>query len=95
MKRGIGIEAFFAAALGLAASVAAEDGQPQLRAKAYGTSQDSICHVPVTEFVLRDSATSYADYLFPNTLARSPGNCVGQCFAAVPRLPNGALLQWP
>ncbi len=92
MKRRIGIGAFFAAALALTTAGAAEDGLPQLRAKTYGISQDSIYHVPVTEFAPRDSATSYADYLFPNTLARSPGNCIGQCFAAVPRLPNGALL---
>jgi hypothetical protein len=92
MKRGIGVEAFFAAALALATSGAAEDGPPLLGPKTYGTSQDSIYHVPVTEFVPRDSSTSYADYLFANTLARSSGSCTGQCFEAVPRLPNGALL---
>jgi hypothetical protein len=92
MKRGIVIAALFAAVLAGTASVAAEDGRPQLRAKTYGTSQDSIYHVPVTEFAPNDSVTSYADYLFDNTLARSSGNCSGTCFEAVPRLPNGALL---
>jgi len=92
MKRRIGIGAFFAAALALATSVAAEDGRPQLRAKTYGTSQDSLYHVPVTEFAPRDTSTTYADYVFANTLARTTGGCLGQCLEAVPRLPNGALL---
>ena len=79
-------------ALAGAAAAAAEDPAPRVRPKTFGTSQDSIYHVPITDFVPFDSSWETRDYFFPGSLARYSPTCTGDCFYAVPRLPNGALL---
>jgi hypothetical protein len=78
-------------ALVLSAPAGAQE-RPQARPKTYGTSQDSIYHVPITEFVPLDSAWETRDYFFPGALARYSPGCPGVCLYAVPRLPGGALL---
>ena len=74
----------------LAISARGQDVRP--RPKTYGISQDSIYHVPITEFVPFDSSWETRDYFFPGSLARYTTNCGGTCLYAVPRLPAGALL---
>src|SRR5689334_4520150 len=66
-------------------------GPPPVRPKTYGTSQDSIYHVPITEFVPLDGGWVTRDYSFPGSLARYTTNCAGPCMYAIPHLPNGAL----
>ncbi len=78
-------------AFGLSTPARAEEG-PRARPKTYGTSQDSIYHVPVTEFVPTNGGYTTDDTAFPGTLSRYTMNCGGYCLEAVPRLPNGALL---
>jgi len=79
-------------ATGASAPARAQDRSPRVRPKAYGTSQDSIYHVPITDFVPFDSAWGTRDWFFPGALARFSPGCTGSCFYAIPRLPNGALL---
>ncbi|HEY4229436.1 MAG TPA: S-layer homology domain-containing protein [Thermoanaerobaculia bacterium] len=74
----------------LSLSARAQDARP--RPKAYGTSQDSIYHVPITDFVPTNSSWITKDDFFPGSLARVTTNCIGSCLYAIPRLPNGALL---
>jgi hypothetical protein len=79
-------------AFAFSAPVRAEDGAQRARPKTYGISQDSIYHVPISDFVPYDSSWGARDYFFPGSLARYSPGCTGSCFYAVPRLPNGALL---
>jgi hypothetical protein len=79
-------------AVALSAAARAEDAPARVRPKTYGASQDSIYHVPITEFVPLDSNWGTRDWFFPGALARFSPGCTGTCFYAVPRLPNGALL---
>lgn len=74
------------------ASVAAEEGTPRARPKTYGISQDSIYHVPITDFLPTDSSWITKDDFFPGSLSRVTTNCIGNCLYAIPRLPDGALL---
>lgn len=71
-------------------SASAQDARP--RPKAYGTSQDSIYHVPITDFIPREGSWITKDDAFANTLSRYTSNCSNTCLYAIPRLPNGALL---
>jgi hypothetical protein len=70
----------------------AEERPPRAQPRTYGVSQDSIYHVPITEFVPTDSSWGTRDYVFPGALARYTPNCTGTCLYAVPRLPSGAFL---
>jgi S-layer family protein len=79
-------------AVALSAGARAEDAPARVRPRTYGTSQDSIYHVPITEFVPLDSNWGTRDWFFPGALARFSPGCTGPCLIAVPRLPNGALL---
>lgn len=74
----------------LSLSAQAQDARP--RPKAYGTSQDSIYHVSITDFSPYQSSWTTRDDFFPGTLARVTTNCSGNCMYAIPRLPDGALL---
>jgi len=76
----------------VSAGAPAEEGTPHVRPKTYGTSQDSIYHVPATEFLPRDSNTAYTLDSFPGVTSIRAQNCLGYCFMAIPRLPSGALL---
>ena len=71
---------------------AADARLPLPRPKTYGTSHDSIVHVPVTAFVPYDGSSETRDYAFPGAIARYTTNCSGNCMYAIPRLPDGALL---
>jgi S-layer homology domain len=71
---------------------AGAEERPRVRPKTYGTSQDSIYHVPVTDFVPIFGNSITTDGSIPNAVARYTTNCGGYCIQAIPRLPNGALL---
>ena len=71
---------------------AGDAGLPLPRPKTYGTSHDSIVHVPVTAFVPYDGSWETRDYSIPGSIARYTTNCDGNCLYAIPRLPDGALL---
>ncbi len=92
MNHKIRIGMVIVAAFGFVAGALAQEWTPRVRPKAYGTAQDSIYHVPITEFVPSDSGTSYYDQILSGTVARYSFNCFGRCLYAIPRLPNGALL---
>jgi S-layer homology domain len=72
--------------------VRAQDVPARARPKAYGTSQDSIYHLSIKDFAPRNAGTLVEDMGIPGVLARYATNCIGYCFEAVPRLPDGALL---
>ena len=91
-RRMIGLGIVFVVAIAVSPRELAEDGAQRARPKTYGTSHDSIYHVPINEFVPYDSSWGTKDYFFPGSLARFSPGCTGSCFYAVPRLPNGALL---
>jgi hypothetical protein len=94
MNTGIRLGLCLAAGLMGGSLLAADSrsGPPPVRPKTYGTSQDSIYHVPITEFVPLDGGWVTRDYSFPGSLARYTTNCAGPCMYAIPHLPNGALL---
>ena len=52
-------------AIAFSAPMQAEDGPQRVRPKAYGTSQDSIYHVPITDFVPFDSGSGTRAGSFP------------------------------
>ena len=79
-------------AIAFSAPMRAEDGPQRVRPKAYGTSQDSIYHVPITDFVPFDSVSGTRDWFFSLAFARYTPGCTGPCLYAIPRLPEGALL---
>ena len=81
------------AVLALSFAARAEDGTSQVGPKTYGTSQDSIYHVPITDIVPLYSTFETTDGGFlPHSLARYSPGCTGGCLFAVPALPNGAFL---
>jgi len=81
-----------ALAIAFAAHARAEDGPQRVRPKTYGTGQDSIYHVPITDFVPFDSSSGTKDSHFSLAFARYSPGCTGPCLYAIPRLPDGALL---
>ena len=89
-KRSISLGLPFALALAITAGAGAEEPQ-HARPKTYGVSQDSIYHVPITDFVADNSSWTTVDSVLGG-MARYSTNCTGNCLHAVPRLPNGALL---
>ena len=79
-------------AIAFSVPVRAEDGPQRVRPKTYGTSPDSIYHVPITDFVPFDSGSGTRDWFFSLAFARYTPGCTGPCLYAIPRLPDGALL---
>jgi hypothetical protein len=73
-------------------TLAGAEERPRAHPRTYGTSQDSIYHVPVTEFTTISGAWIANTGSIPGVVARYATNCSGYCLEAIPRLPNGALL---